>query len=872
MVSRSGSISNPSVTEKTAYNNIPATATMIVYEVAVAAPLFGSLTYAQPVDLPNPLPTGIRVLIPLRNRSVTGYILSSSNFPPDLPYKIKPILERLDLTPLFPEQLIPFFRWIADYYHYPLGEVIQTALPSGLRAGSGHEIILTEAGHQQLPATLHILKNRAAWMDRLLDKGKLLPGTVKIIRGKAVTQGLLRTWETEGWIDMNEVIVSPKVKEKSETVVRLNTALQESLENLARYQTETKEDQKDNSEKIPKETAIPPAAPQENLKKSEFKTLDLFFRLCKGHPLLPRAELTRQYSGAGKALHSLAEAGLVTLEEQRVYRDPFGKVPPFFPKPESLTTEQDQVIGKIKTALDTGVFQPFLLHGVTGCGKTEVYLRTTEYCLACEKTVLVLVPEIALSSQLEGHFYSRFGDTLAILHSGISNGERFDQWQRVLQGKVRIVIGARSAVFAPLAKPGLIIVDEEHEPAYKQDDGLRYNGRDMAVLRAKFADCPVLLASATPSVSSFYHAEQEKYRLLTMTRRIHDQIMPKVTVVDLREKQRERKNAFFSQQLFTALQENLENRQQSLLFVNRRGYAAFMLCQDCGYIIQCQHCKVSLTHHRGDNRLLCHYCGYATTPNIVCPDCGSGSVVGLGVGSERVEQEVRQLFPAASVARLDSDTTRDRKAYLRILDQVRNHEVDILVGTQMVAKGLHFPAMTLVGIIWADSGLGIPDYKAAERSYQLLAQVTGRAGRGEHPGRVIIQTHQPQHYVIEFARCHAYKELYKQEIAFRGALSYPPFGRLINIRFSGEKKEDVAITARQTADFLRDLREKFVDIMGPVPSPLSMIKKRFRWQLLLKSREPEKLHRLCDLVMTEKKQVCKPGVRMTIDVDPENMM
>ena len=685
-------------------------------------------------------------------------------------------------------------------------------------------------------------------------------------------QGLLRTWQTEGWIDINEVIVSPKVKEKTETVVRLKNKLQESLIHYRSCGIDTIDVKEETEETLFSSlTQVALVAP-ESLKKSELKTLDLFFRLCKGHPLLPRAELTRQYSGAGKALHSLAEAGLVTLEEQRVYRDPFGKVPPFFPKPNTLTTEQDQVIGKIKAALDTGGFQPFLLHGVTGCGKTEVYLRATEHCLACEKTVLVLVPEIALSSQLEGHFYSRFGDTLAILHSGITKGERFDQWQRVLQEKVRIVIGARSAVFAPLAKPGLIIVDEEHEPAYKQDDGLRYNGRDMAVLRAKFADCPILLASATPSVSSFYHAEQEKYRLLTMTRRIHDQIMPEVTVVDLREKQQDRKNAFFSHQLFTALQKNLENRQQSLLFVNRRGYAAFMLCQDCGHIIQCRHCKVSLTHHQGDNRLLCHYCGYSTTPNLVCPDCGSGSVVGLGVGSERIEQEVRRLFPAAGVARLDSDTTRDRKAYLRILDQVRNHEVDILVGTQMVAKGLHFPAMTLVGIIWADSGLGIPDYKAAERSYQLLAQVTGRAGRGEHSGRVIVQTHQPQHYVIEFARSHAYKELYKQEVAFRDALSYPPFGRLINIRFSGEKEEDVAITARQTADFLRCLKENAVDIMGPVPAPLSMIKRRFRWQLLLKSREPERLHRLCDLILTEKKHVCRAGVRMAIDVDPENMM
>jgi primosomal protein N' (replication factor Y) len=831
-----------------------------LYEVAVAAPVFDSLTYSQPLDSPAPLPIGLRVLVPLRNRAVTGYILTlSSSSPSELPYQTKPIIERLDPTPLFPEQLIPFFRWIADYYHHPLGEVIQTALPSGLKASSGYEIKLTKSGSQHLPIALTSLKKRTAWMDRLLTKGKLLPGTVKSIRAKPALQTLIQTWQKKGWVEINEVLIRPTVKEKKETIVKLSNELQK------------KKKQTPHNEKI-----------LEGLKKSEQKTLDLFFCQSKGRQVLPRVELTRQYSGAGKALHSLAEQGLITLEEQRVYRDPFGKIPPFFPKPKTLTPEQKQVLSTIKAALDTGGFQPFLLHGVTGCGKTEVYLRATEHCLKQEKTVLILVPEIALSSQLEGHFYSRFGAQLAILHSGISTGERFDQWQQILQKKVRIVIGARSAVFAPLAQPGLIIVDEEHETAYKQDDGLRYNGRDMAVLRAKFAGCPVLLASATPSVTSFFHAEQGKYQLLSMKKRVHDQLMPKVRIIDLREKQ-QRKSAFFSEQLLIALESNLEYRQQSLLFVNRRGYAAFMLCRDCGHIIQCRHCKVSLTHHQADNRLLCHYCGYATAPNILCPDCGSDAVIGLGVGSERIEQEVRQLFPNAGVARLDSDTTRNRKVYLDILEQVRNQEVDILVGTQMIAKGLHFPAMTLVGVIWADSGLGIPDYKAAERSYQLLAQVTGRAGRGQHPGQVIIQTHQPQHYVIECAQSHAYKKLYNQERELRQALAYPPFGRLINIRFNGKQEAAVEKTAKATAAFLRSLIRSHkaipnkknkgeVEILGPAPAPLAMIRQRFRWQVLCKSSSPELVHRLCDQLMEEKKRLCRQGVRMAIDVDPENML
>ncbi|MCI5221235.1 MAG: primosomal protein N' [Candidatus Electrothrix sp. AR4] len=827
---------------------------MKLYEVAVAAPIFGTLTYSQPTESIDPLPSGIRVLVPLGGRLITGYLLAPSDIDTtNLSYKIKAIVDRLDPDPLFPEQLIPFFRWIAQYYHYPVGEVIRTALPSGLHVRSGREVVLTDSGKLYLPDVLVTMKEQVAWGERLLAKGKLAPGTVKTIWRKAAMQRLLKTWQGKGWINLQEVIVEPKVKRKTSTMVVLNAELREQV---VRYQADSLE----------------ASSFGQHLKKSEQKTLELFSRHSKGRRTLPRAELTRRYSGAGKALHSLADAGLVTLEEQRVYRDPFGDMPPFFSKPETLTQEQGEVVSRINAALDADNFQSFLLHGVTGSGKTEVYLQATEYCLALQKKVLILVPEIALSSQLEAHFYSRFGNTLAVLHSGIAPGERFDQWRRILQNKVSIVIGARSAVFAPYADLGLVIVDEEHEPAYKQDDGLRYNGRDMAVLRAKFANCPVLLGSATPSVVSFYHAQKGKYHLLTMRKRIHDQPLPEVEIIDLGKRKRSRPDLFFSDELITALHANMDRRLQSLLFVNRRGYASFMLCRDCGYIVQCRHCKVSLTHHRRGNRLLCHYCGYSTRPDIICPDCQSGSLVGLGVGSERIEAEVRQLIPHARVARLDSDTARNRKSYLSVLQQIRNHEVDILIGTQMVAKGLHFPKMTLVGIVWADSGLGLPDYKAAERSFQLLAQVTGRAGRGKHAGKVLIQTHQPQHYVIEYARSHAYRKMYEQEIELRRGLFYPPFGRLINIRFSGEDEEQVAKRAKTTAAFLHDFGERGVDILGPVPAPLSMIKKRFRWQLLLKSRSPERLHWLCERLLEEKKRFRGGSVRVGLDVDPENMM
>jgi primosomal protein N' (replication factor Y) len=737
-----------------------------LHEVAVAAPVPGSLTYSSPVTLPP----GIRILVPLGRRHVTGYVLAQlSEAAEGAPADIKAVADCLDAHPVFPAQLIPFFRWMAEYYHHPLGEVIRTALPAGLSAVSG----------------------------------------------------------------------SAAAKVKTETVVRLCAPLS--------------------------------GQPATALKKSEQKTLELFYQHCRDSPVMPRRELTKLYAGAGKALKGLAAAGLVTLEERHVYRDPFGEMLPFSDRPAQLNAEQTAAINEIIQAINTARFQPFLLHGVTGSGKTEVYLRATEHCLAHKKNVLVLVPELALASQMEGQFYSRFGERMAVLHSGLSDGERFDQWQRILRGEAKIVVGARSAVFAPFAELGLVIVDEEHEPAYKQDDRLLYNGRDMAVLRAHFASCPVLLGSATPSVGSFYHAEQGKYKLLTLPKRIGGQVMPEVELVDLSKEKRPRQDWFFSDRLLAALKENLASGQQSLLFVNRRGYAAFMLCRDCGAVVRCRNCRVSLTLHRGRNQLICHYCGYSLRPDIICPDCRSTNVAGLGLGSERVEAELRRLFPKARIARLDSDTARNRRAQLALLRQVREGDVDILVGTQMVAKGLHFPNITLVGVVWADSGLSLPDYKASERTFQLLAQVTGRAGRGEHPGRVIIQTHQPGHYALEAARCHNYHAMYEQETALRSMLGYPPFGRLINIRFSGEVETKVEEAARNTATLLRTANTLSVEILGPAPAPLSLLRNRYRWQLLLKGNQPELLHWLCAQLLIEKK-IRATGVRMTVDVDPENMV
>ncbi len=840
---------------------------MHCYEVAVVAPLATPLTYGQPVDHEHALEIGLRVLVPLGGRLVTGYVLNIVD-PPDKKsgkdsITIKSIVDCLDREPLFPPGLVPLYRWIADYYHYPIGEVIRTALPGGITATSGHVLRLTRQGkkNQSLLAG-DDRYGKTGWMQELLATGKLTPAkTVRLWR-KPVLQRRLKRWEAQGFVVIEDVLIREKNRRRLEKVIVVTPEVDavfkdcdcRTAEGMYAYLV----DQLDLSPGKAEQTLL---------------TRFLEIYLGGGGRPVSRRDLNRAYANAAKILQRPLFTGIFTQEERRLYRDPFGEQPQPMRPPSALTGEQEEVLSQIVPAVEAGTFARFLLFGVTGCGKTEVYLQAAEKALTLHKSVLVLVPEIALSSQLEAHFYSRFGDTLAVLHSGLSSGQRLDEWHRILSGRAQVVIGARSAVFAPLSDIGLIIVDEEHESSYKQDSGLCYNGRDLAVLRAKFSSCPVVLGSATPSLTSFYHADTGKYTLLTMKKRVADQRMPDVEIVNLAVVKKSRQDLFFSDQLIHALEDNLAQGCQSLLFVNRRGYASFMLCRDCGHVIRCRHCRVSMTLHRGAGQQVCHYCGYTLPTNILCPGCRTGKIVPLGLGSERVENEVAQILPQARIARLDSDTAGSRKEYLALLNRVRSRDIDILIGTQMIAKGLHFPHVTLVGVVWADSGLNMPDYKATERTFSLLSQVTGRAGRGEQSGRVIIQTHQPDHCAVSFAREHDYMGFYEQEIAVRRDLRYPPFSRLINLRISGTVEAQVLETAKRLAGFCKThLSGKEGEILGPAPAPLALLRDRYRYRILIKGFSPASVHRLCNRVLIEKSSLVSRRVRLTIDVDPENMM
>ena len=836
-------ISEPSV--HSVANSLHVKPINVHLEVAVAAPITTTLTYCYPAKNAEHLSPGIRLLVPLGRRQVTGYLLAIT---PEQhsEYTIRPITDQLDRQPLFPKSMIPFFRWIASYYRYPIGEVIKNALPGGMTPQSGRRVLLTEQGKNFLTDFLHSNPDTApAWMADLLDKGQLNPARTRTLWRKKRQQKELETWQEKGCLIIENIVTASTSKAKVEICVGLSNQADCHFS--------------DN----------------DTLKKSEKKTLTLLSEMISqcATAHVPRKELNKSYSGAGKAIKTLAEKKLVYLTEQQVFRDPFGEQPPHFSKPASLTAEQQAVLLKINPAIKQKKFSTFLLHGVTGSGKTEVYLQAAENALQEKRTVLILVPEIALASQLEAHFFSRFGRLVALLHSGLSTGERFDQWQHIARGEARIVIGARSAIFAPLSSPGLIIVDEEHDGAYKQEDSFRYQARDMAVLRGKLQDCTVILGSATPSLASFHNSNTGKYRTLTMAKRIEDRPLPTVSVIDLRSIKKEYGSLpFFSETLFSALAKNLDQGNQSIIFLNRRGYASLMLCQDCGTPVRCRHCNISLTLHKGSGKLCCHYCGFTAQSAIICPSCQSARVKELGFGTERIEEELQKRFPEARIARLDRDTSTNRKQFIKILKAVHNQEVDILVGTQMITKGHHFPHVTLVGVIWADAGLGMPDFRAGERTFQLISQVTGRAGRGDKPGQVIIQTHQPDHYAVTCAQQHDYSGFAEKEMQLRGALQFPPFSRLVNLRFSGENEEQVKRSAQVIGAQCRRLSGKFgIDVLGPASAPLSKIRDRYRWQLLLKAADSASLHTLCDTLLAAPPDL-PATVRMSIDVDPENML
>ena len=551
--------------------------------------------------------------------------------------------------------------------------------------------------------------------------------------------------------------------------------------------------------------------------------------------------------------------------------DPFEAVPAERTTPPTLTNDQARALASLEPALAAQRYAPFLLHGATGSGKTEVYLRVIALALARGRGALALVPEISLTPQLANRFRARFGDEVAVLHSGLSDRERFDAWMRLKSGRVRIALGARSAVFAPVANLGVVVIDEEHDGSFKQEDGpLRYHGRDVAMRRARDAGALAILGSATPSLETFEATREARVTLLSLPGRANAQPMPSVQVIDLRRHKPD-PNDLLSAPLALALAETLAFGEQSILFLNRRGFANFVLCTACGHRFSCAHCDVTLTYHRASERLACHYCGYLEPSPSRCPACRSPSVERLGLGTERLEAQLRLRFPTARIARLDRDTAH---GLTRILDDIRARRVDILVGTQMVAKGHDFPGVTLVGVVLADQGMGLPDFRASERTFQLLAQVAGRAGRGDRPGRVLVQTFMPQHPAVVHAAQHDFLGFCAEERQHRDELGYPPFSRLGLVRVDGADPATVEKMARRAAAAAREMAgrapaEAGIEVLGPAEAPISRLKDRTRWHLFVKARSPKAVRAVLTAALTIE---APSGVRLSADVDPVSIL
>jgi primosomal protein N' (replication factor Y) len=798
-------------------------------DMSLPVPLDRAFTYALPETLRHRVKAGCRVIVPFGARTLTGVALRVHNNPPDVEARLA--LKLVDVEPVFDAHLLALGRWIAEYYCAPLGEVLRSMAPLGgeLRrskvwglTGSGRDLVrqlvIGDLGQDPAVEVLRLLERRALAETTLEAKS---PGAKKI----------LKSLENKGLVAAEQEIVA---RDRTRGAAGgLRVSFKARVDGV-------------------------------KLKKAE-RELVAFLELHPGSHNLE--ELDSQVKGAGAAARALARRELIGMEAEGLEADEG------WARPEHvMNAGQQTAFEAIKATLEAGEYRTYLLHGVTGSGKTEVYMSAIDAALNMGRGALMLVPEIGLTPAVLGQFQARFGDKVAILHSAFNDKDRAEQWRRLSTGKARVGVGTRSAVFAPVQDLGLIIVDEEHDQSYKQQEAPRYHGRDVAIVRARSLGAAVVLGSATPSLESRYNVQRGKSALLEMPDRVGGRPMPEVEMIDMRQEFLEtRKNALFSRRLLEELGAKLEAGEQSILLLNRRGFSSSVACRACGERVGCENCAVGLTFHRRDNRLLCHYCDYAMRVPKQCPACGSDYLHFLGSGSERVEDELHQHFPKARVARLDRDTAQGKDSFEEILGGFREHRYDILVGTQMIAKGHDIANVTLVGVISADTGLGLPDFRAAERTFQLLTQVAGRAGRHHLPGKVVVQSLNPDHYAVRMAARQDYAGFYEKELEFRRLMRYPPFSALANVLVRSERQEEALRMSAVVADLLGNAGEG-VKVLGPADAPVAKLKSEFRRQTLVKCSSRPRLNELLRGILRHAVEDKWPAGALVIDVDPFSLL
>jgi primosomal protein N' (replication factor Y) (superfamily II helicase) len=801
-------------------------------EIALPVPLRATFSYVVPPALRAAVCVGSRVVVPFGKRHLVGVVLRLFTEAPEAT-KLKEIGEVLDAVPTLPPALVALGRWVSGYYVAPPGEVFRSLLPPAVELRRERRLALTDSGREGLaqpsggePLSQELEAERAVLTLFSGESGKISPATLRKLPGGAEAVERL---VARGWLAWRQFV-------------------------------------RHRRERTQKIVAVDPRGQRPAAEGAEARLYEL---LASRHGPLPLAAAAREAGISRSAILRLGRAGrLVVWDEPVSAPEDLWEIESVAPICQ-LNAAQTSAAAEMDGWLAAGGFQVGLLYGVTASGKTEVYLRAIEAALGRGRSALLLVPEIALTLAVSRLARARFGDTVAVLHSGLGDNERAREWWRVRQGEARLVVGTRSAVFAPLENLGLVIVDEEQEASYKQNEAPRYHGRDTAIMRAKLERALALLGSATPSLESFHHARQGKYRLIELGGRVENRPLARVEIVDLREEFRQAERALpVSNRLVDAIAARLERGQQALVLINRRGYSWFVLCRSCGAAVECRNCSIALTYHKRRGRLLCHYCGFAAPVPKLCPKCRSEHLYFFGEGAEHIEEYLSQKLPRARIARLDRDTVGSRRAYQQVLGAFAAGSLDLLVGTQMVAKGHDFQRVTLVGVVSGDRTLALPDFRAAERTFQLLTQVAGRAGRGDLPGEVLVETYHPEHYAIQHAARQDYPSFFEQELRFRRLMHYPPFTALANVLVREKRLERAIAWARALGGFFAAREPQELKVLGPAAAPLARLKSEYRYQFLLKSPSRARLVQTLAacLDFCARKEI--PERAVLVDVDP----
>jgi primosomal protein N' (replication factor Y) len=803
--------------------------------------------YRVPLSLNQIAQPGSRIIVPFGRRFVTGYIVAiheklregSSLKETD----IKDAQEIPDAVPLVTAELLALTKWVAEYYLAPWGEVIKAALPPGISPSVEQCLVLSDKGRSEvieIPKA-GTLTNRDQLLRLLADSPELSSEAVLARFDSRDATKLLQELKRDGLVELIQRTGGDFVKAKHQRRVRLVDSASDTV-----------------------------ATGQQKFTSPQLRVLEAL----KGRESLALSQLLAAAEVSNSAIKTLQKRKLLEVFDEELRRDPLADVtfPPV--KDYNLSSAQAVVLTEINQLLRNKVYAPFLLHGVTGSGKTEVYIRAMRVALEVGRSALMLVPEIALTPVFSRRLRAHFGDRVAIFHSSLSRGQRFDEWTRVRNGDARIVIGTRSAVFAPMKNLGLVIVDEEHESSYRQQDSPHYNGRDTAIVRAQKEGAVVILGSATPSLESFHNASTGKYRYLELPDRLHNRPMAAAEIIDMREVfSRHQKPRVFSDELLKAIQETHQKNEQSIILLNRRGYSSFVLCRSCGESVQCPNCDVTLTYHKSESVIICHYCGHREPAPSKCPACEGKYIYYVGEGTQQLETMLVALFPALRIARVDKDTTVRRGAFEKSLFDFSEGKIDMLVGTQILAKGHDFPNVTLVGVVSVDAGLALPDFRAAERTFQLLTQVAGRAGRGDLPGKVLIQTYHPYHYALRHASAQDYAGFYQEEMRHRQNHTYPPFVALASLMVHGTEISRVradALELRKELD--RANPDRAGRILGPAPAPLARLKGEHRVQLIIKCRNRHQLRTIIDTAL-KALQERKVNLRsINVEIDPVSIM